>query len=604
MKKTLPLLPLLLLAWPARAGELDHWLAWEMNRADPKAFIPAFVYMADQVDLPGLEAWLDHQKATRRHRHEVVVRSLQEKAEASLAALQPTLDRMIREQTVRGIVPFWIFNGVFLEGTPWALAELARRADVGKLYFGGGDNSTKDLIEPIPGPIEPPGAPPVAAVIESGIIECKADLVWAAGYTGVGRIVANIDSGVDGNHNALRARWRGLVPGVPSTAAWHDSAYTPPSTFPRVRSSSHGTHTMGTICGDDLMGNQIGVAPGALWIASSPIDAPGTRAQKNVWYNQGIQWCADPDGNPATITDVPDTCGNSWGVRDAANGVPPCSPVFNASLDAAEASTCAFVWAAGNEGITGPRVPADRIASTTNSFSVGALDVGSMAIASFSSRGPSPCDTITIKPEVSARGVNVRSSLPTNTYGNNSGTSMACPHVTGGVALLRQVWPDITVVRVKEILMQTADDLGTAGEDNTFGWGRINLQRAYQQVLAERPRVALNAMGVRQTWRDGQVFYAHLAVTNYTNVDQTVNLSASFYFDNAPTNLVIIPPVNVTIPAGFTTDPGPFVIALPLPLGLPSTIQAPHTWSFRAFVREPNFGPIIHQSQYNYQLIP
>jgi hypothetical protein len=111
-------------------------------------------------------------------------------------------------------------------------------------------------------------------------------------------------------------------------------------------------------------------------------------------------------------------------------------------------------------------------------------------------------------------------------------------------------------------------------------------------------------MGVRQTWRDGQVFYAHLAVTNYTNVDQTVNLSASFYFDNAPTNLVIIPPVNVTIPAGFTTDPGPFVIALPLPLGLPSTIQAPHTWSFRAFVREPNFGPIIHQSQYNYQLIP
>jgi len=56
-----------------------------------------------------------------------------------------------------------------------------------------------------------------------------------------------------------------------------------------------------------------------MWIATNPIDAPGTRAQKNVWYNQGIQWIADPDGNPATVTDVPDVCSNSWGVRDPAN---------------------------------------------------------------------------------------------------------------------------------------------------------------------------------------------------------------------------------------------------------------------------------------------
>jgi hypothetical protein len=125
----------------------------------------------------------------------------------------------------------------------------------------------------------------------------------------------------------------------------------------------------------------------------------------------------------------------------------------------------------------------------TNGYAIGAVD-GNFGfpppIASFSSRGPSTCPGHTppadIKPEVVAPGVNVRSSVPGGGYQSNgwSGTSMAGPHVTGIFALLREVNPDIDVATAKQIIMDTARDLGVAGEDNTFGWG---IPDAYAAVL-------------------------------------------------------------------------------------------------------------------------
>ncbi len=359
---------------------------------------------------------------------------------------------------------------------------------------------------------------------------------------------------------------------------------------------------MGTICGDDGAGNQIGMAPGALWIASNPIDATGTRAQKNVWYNQGIQWMADPDGDPTTVNDVPDVCSNSWGVRDAANGVGPCSTVFNAALDAAEASTVAFVWAAGNEGATGPRVPADRLASATNSFTVGALDVGSTAIASFSSRGPSTCSASNnIKPEVSARGVNVRSALRGTGFGLMSGTSMACPHVAGALALLRDVWSEITVVRAKELLMASADDLGTTGEDNTFGWGRINLQRAYDQLVTERPRVAISVMGTKQSVRLGQIAWSHVVLSSYSSIDEPIIASIELWFDGQATGYYFVPPVLLTWPAGASNRSQPIALAFPIPAGLGSEFLN-RPVEVRGEIRQG--ANLVSQAGYVFTLVP
>ncbi|RMH81501.1 MAG: hypothetical protein D6681_18105, partial [Calditrichaeota bacterium] len=109
-------------------------------------------------------------------------------------------------------------------------------------------------------------------------------------------------------------------------------------------------------------------------------------------------------------------------------------------------------------------------------------------IASFSSRGPVIPNCITgvpsldIKPEASAPGVNVRSSLPGGNFGTLSGTSMACPHVVGAIALLKQAHPTMTGHELKMALYNTAVDLGTPGEDNDYGMGIIDVWAAHMSL--------------------------------------------------------------------------------------------------------------------------
>lgn len=554
-----------LVAVAALPAQIDPVLRAALEVLPKGAHTTVFVYLADQVPLATLVADLDHMNATRRFRHEHVVTSLQKLAAATQPVVRRAIDELVAIDEVASVVPFWIWNGFAVRGTRGAIERLALMPEVGQILWAGSDQpGTEDAIGSVTAPID---APAPTFVPETGLLECKADFLWNLGYTGSDVLVANIDTGVAGNHPALASRWRGLQPGVPASAAWHDPIAG--TVFP-VGRSDHGTHTMGTICGDDGGQNQIGMAPDAQWIASNPIDAPGTRAQKNVWYNQGIQWMADPDGNPLSVDDVPDVCGNSWGVRDAANGVGPCSAVFSAALDAAEASTVVFVWSAGNEGTTGPRVPADRVASTTNSFTVGALEPGSTVIASYSSRGPSTCSpTNNIKPEVSARGSSVRSSVRNGGYSLLSGTSMAAPHVAGAAALLRDVWSEATVTEVKNLLMQSAADLGTVGEDNTFGHGRIDLQAAYTLLLAQRPRLSLAAMGTRQVVHPGETAWTHVSISSYSTSAEPVTLSLELRIDDLPTGLYFVAPVTLVLPAGFHNRDLP----IPVPFSIPTNVD-------------------------------
>jgi subtilisin family serine protease len=594
-----PLLTLALCATllaSAAAQKIDPPLRAVLDQMRGDEHTTVFVYLERQVPLADLVARLDAMQATRQFRHELVVRSLRELAAQTQPPVANALAELAAIDHVREVTPFWIFNGFAVRASKAAIERLAVMREIGQILWAGSDQpGTSDLIEPV---ATGPDLPGPAFVPESGLLECRADYVWARGFTGTNVVVANIDTGVAGNHPALAARWRGAQPNVPARAAWFDPIAN--TTTPTGR-NDHGTHTMGTICGDDGAGNQIGMAPGALWIASNPIDGGGTRAQRNVWYNQAIQWTADPDGDPRTVNDVPDVCSNSWGVRDPANGVGPCSPVFNAALDAAEASTVVFVWANGNEGATGPRVPADRVASATNTFAVGALEVGSTAIASFSSRGPSTCAaTNNIKPEVSARGVNVRSALRTG-FGLLSGTSMACPHVAGAIALLRDVWSELGVVRAKELLMETCDDLGTAGEDNTFGWGRINMQRAYDQLIAERPVVAISVMGTKQTVRLGEIAWAHIVLSGYSATPEPIIASLELYFDGQATGYFFVPPVPLTWPAGAHNRNQPLQLAFPVPANLGMEFLN-RPLEIRGVIRQG--ATVISQAGYVFSLVP
>jgi len=479
---------LLTLVSTASAGEIDPEFVKELNGLSNKDTAVGIIHMKEQVDLKALnKSLLFPKRLPAKLRHEKVIRALQEKAKISQ---QPLLEMLEQDGRVEVVTSFWITNAVIIKATPPVFFEVAAREDVEYVF----SNHPIELIEPVSSSV----ASSTGRGIEIGILGAKAPDLWALGITGQGAIACNIDTGVDGTHAALSSRWRGLDPGVAPQAAFFDPVTN--HTFPKDF-SGHGTHTMGTICGANGPANQVGMAPQAKWIAAATIDRVNLSTTKLDAY-ASFQWCADPDGNPATDDDVPDVCSNSWGISPLIHsGTPKGWDYFNLVIDGCEAAGCIVVFAAGNEGWAGPeslRCPSDRIDSPVNVLSVGGLKDDQKTRASFSSIGPSGVDHFTIKPEVMAQGDNVRSCLSGGGYGTKSGTSMACPHVAGAAVLLRSAFPESTPYEVKAALLYTAKDLGPAGDDNEYGSGRINCLQAYNflksSLMGDSKELSVTAM--------------------------------------------------------------------------------------------------------------
>jgi subtilisin family serine protease len=470
MKFVAGVLIALLMVSVAISGTVDTNLAVKIAHSDGKTLFPTLIFMASQIDLATMKHAHDQVQATRAQRHYDVITTLQRIASESQPDLLAYLDQAKAKGTVGKFKGYWITNMIYAELSKNEIETIAARDDVDMIYsdFRG------ELIKPVPGDIT---APPSILSTEPGVRAIRADSMWVHGYTGRGRLVCNIDTGVEGSHPALSARWRGNN-GHPASECWLDTA-DPSNTFPHDE-GDHGTHTMGTMCGrSTTTPDTVGVAIDAQWIAARAVDVTGGN------ISAAFQWAADPDGNPNTIDDVPDVISNSWGSLPQTGN--ECPPSFYTLIDNCEAAGSVVVFAAGNEGPAAQtlRIPANRITTPYNVFSVGAIDGNnnSFPIASFSSRGPSQCDGQTIKPEVVAPGVNVRSSIPGGGYSstNWSGTSMACPHVAGAIALLRQVNPNASADTIKWALMHSARDLPFSnpnGEDNTYGWGIIDVNAA------------------------------------------------------------------------------------------------------------------------------
>ncbi|MDP3832228.1 MAG: S8 family serine peptidase, partial [Ignavibacteriaceae bacterium] len=284
------------------------------------------------------------------------------------------------------------------------------------------------------------------------------------------------------NHPALNHKWRGNT--SPAAHAWLDpgaGSLTPSD----CNSNSHGTHTMGTMVGiSPTTGDTIGVAIGAEWIAAKTICAGNSTSNHMVAY----QWAMNPDGNPATITDMPDAINNSWFDPSTVN---QCAGQYVTIFNALEVAGIAVVFSAGNDGpgTSTVTMPKNINTNTVNVFATAAingalfLSGSTNPISSFSSRGPSTCGgtgSLLIKPEASAPGENVRSSGSATGYATLSGTSMASPHIAGSVALLKQAFPEKTGKEVLIALYETARDLGEVGEDNNYGKGLIDVMAAFQ----------------------------------------------------------------------------------------------------------------------------
>jgi subtilisin family serine protease len=238
----------------------------------------------------------------------------------------------------------------------------------------------------------------------------------------------------------------------------------------------HGTHVAGTIAGGGTSGIEIGVAPEAKLIIGKVFTSQGGGTLSAIL--KSMDWIADPDGNPNTA-DAPVLVSNSWGGGPTNGRTDPLKDVFCKAVDNWVKLGIFPVFAAGNSGSGVSTVGTPG--ACPSAFAVGATD-SEDRIASFSSRGPARWSTgNVIKPEVSAPGVDVRSAFPGGTYRVWSGTSMATPHVAGLATLIYQMAPGASVNDVAQAIINSADHLGAPGQNNDFGFGRINAFKTFNQ---------------------------------------------------------------------------------------------------------------------------
>jgi len=465
---------------PAGAGEIKAPLDKIIAESGPDAKIAVVAVLKDKVDNDALNKRLKAGKATLAQRHYEVITTLKQKAILTQNPVITSLQNLEAQGEVEEIISFWISNMIAFGGTPKAIKTISALDAIELIEF----DMPVESIKPIMGDSEPP----LISSRSQGLNVINAPAVWAMGYTGAGRLVSNIDTGVDGTHPALSQRWRGNN-GHPASECWFDPVdYSTTPIDHGTGETPHGTHTMGTICGRSYTTyDTVGVAIDAQWIAAASVDYGGTTSDLIASF----QFIADPDDDPYTMDDVPDVVGNSWGWSPFWIGYEHCDNTFWSVMDGCENAGVVVIFSAGNEGddygANSLRTPADRATTYFNAFSVGAIDghTAGYPIAYFSSLGPCQCGTgdLNIKPECVAPGVNVYSCVPGGYAGNWSGTSMASPHISGAVAILRQVNPNLDVDEIKSILIQSCVDLGTAGEDNTYGHGYLNLYQAVQLAL-------------------------------------------------------------------------------------------------------------------------
>lgn len=284
-------------------------------------------------------------------------------------------------------------------------------------------------------------APQSAAALQSipwGIERVKAPQAWDI-TRGKGIKVAVLDTGIDYTHPDILPNYRGGI------------SFVPTETDPRDH-NRHGTHVAGTIAAADNDFGVVGVAPAAYLYAVKVLSSGGSGNWS--WLIAGIAWC----------------------VRMGMH-------VLNMSLGGSQApealgTVCDFAWrnglilvaAAGND----PRTPVGFPAKYPSVIAVSAIDSADV-VAPWVSKGP--------EVELAAPGVNIPSTLPGNTYGALSGTSMASPHVAGAAALALSShrWPPAGMahnVAIRRLLAATADNLGRPGRDEEYGFGRVDAEEA------------------------------------------------------------------------------------------------------------------------------
>nr|WP_281271826.1 S8 family serine peptidase [Oceanobacillus chungangensis] len=413
--------------------------------------------------------------STQKQEHiqrSAVIAELKEVSIKSQANVMTYLEQEQKQGNVDDFHSYHVVNGIAVTATKEVAEKIATFAEVEKLL----PNETRELYTTVSKDAKAPKSE--TANIEWNVERVGAPAVWNMGIDGTGIVVASIDTGVDHDHPGLAEKYRGYDAAsgeVDHTYSWFDATAGRDAPYD---DQGHGTHVTGTMVGSEPDGsNQVGVAPGATFISARAFTAAGGT---DVDLLEAAEWILAPGGD---VTKAPDVVNNSWG------GGPGLNEWYRDVVIAWRAAEIFPEFSAGNTTLSNPGGPGS-IATPANypeSFATGATDSNDL-LASFSLEGPSPYEG-DIKPDISAPGVNIRSTVPGGGYeGGWNGTSMAGPAVSAVVALLKQVDSSLTVDEIEEILFATATPLTdreySASPNMGYGHGLVNAYDAVSSIVS------------------------------------------------------------------------------------------------------------------------
>ncbi|MCB0395496.1 MAG: S8 family serine peptidase [Flavobacteriales bacterium] len=499
-----------------------------MAKASAGGEVEFFVVMKQQADVS--DAY--HFK-TKEEKGTYVFNKLQDLA----AHTQPPLWNKLQELNAP-YSSYFIINGIWVKGDVSVIQALAEFSEVSRIFT----NARFEMLKPVNEAQPASTGTESMEAIEWSLTLTKADQVWDLGHTGQGAVVGGQDTGYEWDHPAILAQYRGWNGNAANhNYNWHDAVHTGNGGDCGLNSTepcddhNHGTHTMGTMVGDDGNTNQIGMAPGATWIGCRNMDVgAGTFAS----YAECFQWFIAPtdlnDANPMP-SKAPHVINNSW-------GCPPSEGCDSSNFSAmatiignVRAAGIVVVASAGNSGSACNTVQ-DPPAMFDESFSVGSttnLD----EISGFSSRGNVTVDGSNLmKPDISAPGSSIRSCIRGGSYSTFSGTSMAGPHVAGLVALIISANPALAgqVDSIENIIKSTAVQLtttencgGVSGSqipNNTFGWGRIDALAAVNKVITDVHQTEGNETTRAHIYPNPMVDHATLFIQGNNQTIREVNI--------------------------------------------------------------------------------
>lgn len=347
-------------------------------------------------------------------------------------------------ETVEGVVAthrtFRLIPASAQSVTPGAVDTLSERDNVEMIWYDEVVHTMLDVSVPLIG----------------------APLVWQQSITGKGIRVGIVDTGIDPNHPDFAGR----------VVQMEDFTGQGP-----VDNHGHGTHVAGIVGGSGAAsgGKYKGVAPDCSYYTAKVLRGDGSGNMSDVMA--GIEWAVQQGVQVINL---------SLGGGQSCDG----TDALSATCDAAVSHSVVMCVAAGNSGPNASTVGSPGCAKTV--ITVGATTKTDL-VADFSSRGPTSDNRI--KPDLCFPGAAITSCRAKGTamgtplddnYTTASGTSMATPHATGACALLLQAKPGLVPQQIKDLLMNTAKDLGL--DPNTQGKGRAQVFAAYQSALGEIPQ--------------------------------------------------------------------------------------------------------------------